>query len=197
MIHVAAILILIAFYSFYLARIFIQKKQRIRTNQMGTGNKPAKVLWVERITAFATALALLASIGSILWGTPQSHTSLAIAGILTGLLAVGIFAAATLTLNKNWRVGIPEEKTQLVTHGIYRISRNPAFVGFDLLHLSMCLLFPNLPMMLASLFAAVMLHLQILQEEAHLRRTFGDAYEAYRQRTQRYLGRKREHHSAA
>ena len=197
MTRVAAILLLIAFYSFYLARIFIQKKQAIRTNQMGTGNKPAKVLWVERITALATALALLVCIASVFVATPQASMALKVIGILAGMLAVGIFAAATITLNKNWRVGIPEEKTQLVTHGIYHISRNPAFVGFDLLHLCICLLFPNLPLMLSALFAAVMLHLQILQEEAHLHRTFGNAYEAYSLRARRYLGRKREHHCAA
>lgn len=192
MLRIIAACILTAFYTFYLARFFIQKKQQIRTNQMGKGNKPAKVLWVERITALATACALVASAGSIFFAKPQESVALAVMGILTGLLAVAIFAAATLTLNKNWRVGIPEEKTQLVTHGIYRISRNPAFVGFDLLHLSMCLLLPNLPLLLLSLWTAVMLHLQILQEEAHLRRTFGEAYEAYSQRTCRYLGWKRQ-----
>lgn len=191
MIQLTAILILTAFYAFYLARLIIQKKQQIRTNQMGRGNKPAKVLWVERITALATALTLLASIGSIFFANSQTSVVILAIGILAGLLAVAIFAAATLTLNQNWRVGIPEEKTQLVTHGIYRISRNPAFVGFDLLHLSMCLLLPNLPLILLSLWTAVMLHLQILQEETHLRRTFGEAYETYCQRTRRYLGRKR------
>ena len=192
MLRIIAACILTAFYSFYLARFSIQKKQQIRTNQMGKGNKPAKVLWVERITALATACALVASTCSIFFAKPQESVALVVIGILTGLLAVSIFAAATLTLNQNWRVGIPEEKTQLVTHSIYRISRNPAFVGFDLLHLSMCLLLPNLPLSLLSLWTAVMLHLQILQEEAHLRRTFGEAYEAYSQRTCRYLGWKRQ-----
>jgi len=191
MLRVISACILTAFYSFYLARMIIQKKQRIRSNQMGKGNTPAKVLWVERITALATACTLVASAGSIFFAKPQGAVALAVMGILTGLLAVAIFAAATLTLNKNWRVGIPEEKTQLVTHGIYRISRNPAFVGFDLLHLSLCLFLPNLPLILLSLWTAVMLHLQILQEEAHLRRTFGTAYETYSQHTCRYLGWKR------
>lgn len=191
MTRVAAFLFLTAFYAFYLARIVIQKKQAIRTNQMGRGNKPAKVLWVERITALATAGTLLASMDSVFFAKSQASMILLAIGILAGLMAVGIFAAATLTLNTNWRVGIPEEKTQLVTHGIYRISRNPAFVGFDLLHLSMCLLLPNLPLALCSLWAAVMLHLQILQEEAHLHQSFGTAYQTYCQHTRRYLGRKR------
>ena len=39
-----------------------------------------------------------------------------------------------------WRAGIPEtDKTELVTEGIYQISRNPAFLGFDLLYIGILL----------------------------------------------------------
>ena len=37
-------------------------------------------------------------------------------------------------MRDSWRAGIFEtDKTKLVTEGIYQISRNPAFLGFDLL----------------------------------------------------------------
>ena len=39
-------------------------------------------------------------------------------------------------------------------------------------------------------FAAVMLHLQILQEERYLTGTFGAAYQEYMTQVYRYLGRK-------
>lgn len=86
------------------------------------------------------------------------------------------------------RVGIPKEKTELVTNGIYRWSRNPAFVGFDLLYLSICLLFFNIPLLLVSIWAAVMLHFQILQEENHMKEMFGEDYIAYMKHTCRYWG---------
>ncbi len=39
-----------------------------------------------------------------------------------------------------WRAGVSEkEKTELVTAGIYRWSRNPAFLGFDLLYIGFLL----------------------------------------------------------
>lgn len=41
--QIIAILILLVFYTFYFAKIVIQKKQSIKTNQMGSGNKPKKV----------------------------------------------------------------------------------------------------------------------------------------------------------
>ena len=41
-----------------------------------------------------------------------------------------------------------------------------------------------------TLFAMVMLHLQILQEERYLTGTFGAAYQEYMAQVYRYLGRK-------
>ena len=39
-----------------------------------------------------------------------------------------------------WRAGISEtDKTELVTEGIYQISRNPAFLGFDVLYFGILL----------------------------------------------------------
>lgn len=190
MYRAAAAAIQVLFYGFYLAKFFAQKKQQIRTNQMGRGNKPRKVLLVERIMSVATVLALAASVGSIFLAGKQPLPLLSAAGFVCGIAAVSIFAAATLTMKTSWRVGIPEEKTALITGGIYSVSRNPAFVGFDLLYLSSCLLFPSLPMVLCALFAAGMLHWQILQEEKYLLGVFGTEYKAYMQKVRRYLGRR-------
>ena len=39
-------------------------------------------------------------------------------------------------MKNSWRAGIPsEDKIEFVSNGIYKISRNPAFVGFDLLYI--------------------------------------------------------------
>ena len=55
-----------------------------------------------------------------------------------------------------------------VFYGIYRYSRNPAFLGFDLMYAGVLLLYGNLLTLGFSVFAMVMLHLQILQEERYL-----------------------------
>ncbi len=190
MYQIAAIFILLAFYIAYFAKIMIQKKQDIKTNQMGVGNKPRKVILVERIMSVATVLTCVAGVWSIFMVKRFPMPVLRILGVITGVLAVIIFTSATITMKSSWRVGIPEEKTALITNGIYSWSRNPAFVGFDLLYLSVCLMFFNIPLILVSLWAAVMLHLQILQEEVHMQKMFGEEYEQYRKRTARYFGRK-------
>lgn len=188
--RVIAMLNLVAFYGLYVRKIWIQRKQSIRTNQAGLGDKPKKVLMVERIMGIATVLAVVAEVISVLTAAQVPGWGVQALGAGIGVLAVVIFGLATKTMRDSWRVGIPEEKTELVTDGIYRYSRNPAFVGFDLMYLSVCLMFFNVPLVLVSALAAGMLHLQILQEEAHLQQEFGEAYGEYRKQTMRYFGRK-------
>ena len=185
-----AILILATFYTFYFAKLVIQKRMSIKTNQMGIGNKPRKVLLIERIMSCATVLAFIVGIASIFLVKQLPATEFRIVGIVIGMIGVIFFALATITMKTSWRVGIPEEKTALITNGIYKWSRNPAFVGFDLLYLSMCLMFFNIPLVLVSVWAAVMLHLQILQEENHMYHMCGSEYETYKKHTLRYFGKR-------
>ena len=187
--QIIAILILVTFYAFYFAKIVVQKKQSIKTNQMGVGNKPKKVLLIERIMSLATVITCVIGVCSIFRVKHFPVTEVRIVGVVVGILGVLFFALATITMKTSWRVGIPEEKTTLVTQGIYRYSRNPAFVGFELLYLSICLMFFNIPLVLVSVWAAIMLHLQILQEENHMSQMFGDEYDAYKKRTLRYFGK--------
>ncbi len=188
--QIAGILILVVFYGFYLAKFFIQRKNSIKTNQMGMGNKPKKVLVIERIMSVATVTVLVADILSIFLVKNCPAVELRIVGVVMGVIAVIFFAMAVITMKTSWRVGIPEEKTSLVTAGIYKYSRNPAFVGFDLLYLSFCLMFFNIPLTVISVWAVVMLHLQVLQEEEHMQKMFGEEYCEYKKHTMRYIGRR-------
>lgn len=188
--QIMAVLILTVFYAFYFAKIIIQKRQSIKTNQMGTGNKPKKVLFIERIMSVATVLTFILGVCSIFLVKEYPTAEIRIVGIIIGVIAIVFFASAAITMKNSWRVGIPEEKTSLVTTGIYNLSRNPAFVGFDLLYLSVCIMFFNIPLMLISVWAALMLHLQILQEEEYMHNMFGTEYDAYKKHTMRYFGRR-------
>lgn len=79
-----------------------------------------------------------------------------------------------------------------MTEGVYQISRNPAFLGFDLVYLGIGVMFFNWVLFAASVLAAVTLHLQIVHvEEPFLEEAFGEAYAEYRKRVCRYLGRRR------
>lgn len=90
-----------------------------------------------------------------------------------------------------------KDKTKLVTSGIYRISRNPAFLGFDMVYAGILLMFFNWVLFALSVFAMVVFHLQIvLVEEKYLERTFGRDYLEYREKVSRYFGRKFKHSKA-
>ena len=157
---------------------------------MGIGNKPKKVIIIEKIMQVATVVTCVVGVLSVIFAKVVPYLPARIAGIVCGVLGVLFFAMASITMKNSWRVGIPEEKTSLVTAGIYKWSRNPAFVGFDLLYLSTCLMFFNIPLMMVSMWAAVMLHLQILQEEQHMVNMFGCEYVEYKRHTLRYFGRR-------
>ena len=102
-----------------------------------------------------------------------------------------IFLLSVLFMKDSWRAGIPDQdKTELITTGIYRFSRNPAFLGFDLMYIGVLLMYGNLLTLGFSVFAIVMLHLQILQEEQYLASAFGAPYQRYKDQVFRYLGRR-------
>lgn len=188
--RIISLIIMAIYYSFYIAKLLILNKKSIKTNQAGIGIKPKKVIIVERIMSIATVSTIVIEVYSILFTTPNILDGLRIIGIVFGILAIIFFALATITMKDSWRVGIPEEKTSLISTGIYKWSRNPAFVGFDLLYISICLMYFNLPLLLISVFAGTMLHLQILQEEKHMQNMFGKEYEEYKKHTLRYFGRR-------
>ena len=112
-------------------------------------------------------------------------------GILVGIIGDILFLIAVVTMKDSWRAGIPnEDKTTFISTGIYNISRNPAFLGFDLMYVGICLIYCNILTIVFTLFAIIMLHFQILQEEKFLEKAFGNEYIDYKKKVFRYLGRK-------
>lgn len=186
------IFILLLFYAVYLGKMLLQRQKGIQTDQMAKGKPKGKRFYTELLVKLATYTAVAAEAVSIFTAEPRLPRELVVAGAAVGLLGDAVFTAAVLTMKDSWRAGIAEhDRTEIVTGGIYRVSRNPAFLGFDCVYLGLLLMFFNIPLLAVSLFAAVMLHLQILQEERYLSAAFGETYTAYKNTVHRYLGRKR------
>ena len=114
-----------------------------------------------------------------------------IIGVYATCVVRDIKRSAVMTMKDSWRAGIPnEDKTTFISTGIYNISRNPAFLGFDLMYVGICLIYCNILTIVFTLFAIIMLHFQILQEEKFLEKAFGNEYIDYKKKVFRYLGRK-------
>ncbi|MDO4483274.1 MAG: isoprenylcysteine carboxylmethyltransferase family protein [Clostridia bacterium] len=183
-----ALIVLALFYGVYLSKQLLLRRRGIRCVQMGKG-KAKKTNTVETVMGIATVGIIIVQLLSILSGFSRLPAPLRLAGFIIGLTGDIVFLLSVIAMKDSWRVGIPNSgKTALVTEGVYAFSRNPAFLGFDLQYIGILLMFCNALTLLFTLFAMVMLHLQILQEEKYLTGLFGDDYRDYCRRVPgRYL----------
>ncbi len=183
---------LIAFYGCYFIKMFLQKKQGIQTDQIGK-DKVGFVKFVEVTMKVAAVLVFVAGLVSIFIGTNYGSVTVRVMGAAISVVGTFVFIAAVQTMRDSWRAGVSKtDKTELVTKGIYQISRNPAFLGFDLLYIGTLLMFFNWILCILTVFAIIMYHLQIVNvEEEFLLATFGNEYLQYKQKVCRYIGRKR------
>ncbi|MBO6333676.1 methyltransferase family protein [Enterococcus faecium] len=189
---IIAILIMIAFYGVYCIKLISQRKQGIQTNLLGKG-KEGFVKAIEISLKIVTFIVPIVELISIYMNTYIEIIWIRVLGCILGILGVGVFVISILTMRDSWRAGVPnDEKTELVTTGIYAYSRNPAFLGFDLIYLSILFMFFNWGLLVITVLTVVMFHLQIVKvEEDFLIKTFGEEYLEYRKKVCRYIGRKR------
>ena len=208
--QVLGLLLLVLFYGAYMTKVFLQKRKGIRTNQLGHADKKAgtnpgtapqaypgtkylgkteHTLWVEYTTSLANDLMILALVASVIlnWGS-QVPFWVRISGFFMAGSGCAFFITAMIGLRDSWRAGIPEQdSTVFISQGIYGVSRNPAFVGFDLLYIGFCIAFFNPVLAVIAILGIGSLHLQILEEEKFLKQRFGAEYMQYCSRVGRYL----------
>lgn len=142
-------------------------------------------------------LILLAVAGVVLWlvsdiapgrltfpGQDFAAGSLAFVGVLfcsAGMLALRRFHTTVNPMQ-------PVATSTLVTSGLYRLSRNPMYVGFGLLLAGWGVFLGNpLAVLIVGVFVAYLNRFQILPEERALRGMFGMAYETYCREVRRWL----------
>ena len=81
-----------------------------------------------------------------------------------------------------------ERSSALATGGVFRLSRNPMYLGMILMLIGVALLLGALsPLLVAAGFAAIIDTRFVPAEEQMLAETFGDAWTAYRDRTRRWI----------
>ena len=176
--QIVGYMILLVFYLCYFIKMFQQRKQGIQTDHMGKGKQGIQKK-IEIMMKGTTIATFIIEILSIYLNTMTFPLIIRIMGIFLGI-------------KDSWRVGVSyEEKTDLITNGIYQISRNPAFLGFDLIYLGMCLMFFNTILLIISLLAMMMFHLQIKYvEEPFLKQEFKEQYLQYYQQVNCYIGKR-------
>lgn len=189
--QIIAIMILLAFYGCYFAKLLGQRRRGIRTDQLGSG-KTGFVRFVEVALKITACIVPAAELAAVVLNATVAPLWLRIGGAVLGVLGVTVFILSVAEMRDSWRAGVPEsERTTLVTSGIYRVSRNPAFLGFDLVYIGILCMFLSWWLCCITAAAALMLHLQIVNvEEPFLIGAFGEEYLAYRKKVCRYIGRR-------
>jgi protein-S-isoprenylcysteine O-methyltransferase Ste14 len=91
-------------------------------------------------------------------------------------------------LKDSWRIGIDTvTKTNLITSGLFGISRNPIFFGMIFSLFGLFLTQPNAFTALFLIIGYVLIQIQIRLEEEFLLKQHGQAYQEYKQTVRRLI----------
>ena len=101
-------------------------------------------------------------------------------GLTLMLLALIWTIVAQNQMKDSWRIGIDNDmKTELVTSGLFSISRNPVFLGMIMSLVGLFLVTPNAFSLLFLTLGYVLIQVQIRLEEEFLYRQHGEKYLDY------------------
>lgn len=111
-------------------------------------------------------------------------------GVALGILSLGFYAWSRRTLGKEWSSCLQmREAHHLVTTGPYAWIRHPIYLALMGFMTSIALITANWFLIAFLVVSIVDLALRIPNEEQMMIEVFGDEYQAYMQRTGRYLPR--------
>ena len=115
--------------------------------------------------------------------------SVRVVGLVLAILGIVATIGAQAAMGPSWRGDVdPEAQTALVTTGPFRWIRNPIFTASAVTVTGIAMMVPNLIAVVAVVFMLVTYQIQVrLVEEPYLRRIHGAAYQAYAERTGRFL----------
>ena len=114
-------------------------------------------------------------------------------GLTVGIVFVVVgFALAVFPARRFRKAGtsvVPGEPSRvLVREGLYKITRNPIYIGLILTYFGLCLILTSVWMLLLLIPAAIVLHQGVVKrEEEYLAWKFGEDYRRYLEQVPRWL----------
>ena len=106
-IQITAIAVLMVFYIAYFTKMILQRRKGVKTDQIGKGNKPRKLLVIQILMKIATYSIVAVEVISIIWNFRMWKSSYSWIGIGVAALGVLVFIVAMATMGDSWRAGIP------------------------------------------------------------------------------------------
>jgi protein-S-isoprenylcysteine O-methyltransferase Ste14 len=125
------------------------------------------------------------------WGVHMSffNSPDALKKVAIGLWIIGFILLFTgrFGLGRSFRIGSPNEHTNLIKGGLFSFSRNPMYLGVYTTLIASVLYTLNPLMLLVAIYIIAVHHKIILAEEAHMRSVFGEEYIEYCRHVRRYI----------
>ena len=117
-----------------------------------------------------------------------SNVTLNTVGQTLLIIAVIWVLIAQVHMQKSWRIGIDEDvKTELIQTGLFKLSRNPIFLGMRIMLLGLFLVLPNAASLVILFVGDLLIQIPVRLEEEFLTRTHGKAYLAYQKQVRRWI----------
>ena len=147
------------------------------------------VLFLVALIALALVIALVRAPLAEAWGfTSLAVPSVRAAGLVSLVSALLIVIVAQAQMGASWRIGVDRQrKTELVTRGLFRLSRHPIYLGVHLYILGLFLCLPGILTLLVVVVGHFVVQLQARVEEAHLKSLHGATYDRYAAKVRRWL----------
>ena len=147
--------------------------------------------FVAKAAGASLTLGLLAVVLGTLLADSRDWGALAVVGVAAMLGGLALCLAAQHAMGASWRIGVdPNERTDLVTTGLFATLRNPIFTAMILFAAGSAIAVPTFVTVIGLVVATAGIVAQVLVvEEPHLRRQHGPAYDAYVARSGRFLPR--------
>jgi protein-S-isoprenylcysteine O-methyltransferase Ste14 len=103
------------------------------------------------------------------------------------LSSIWIFVAQH-NMGNEWRIGIDGiNKVNLITKGLFSISRNPIFLGVIFTFLGLFLIVPNLLTAIILFVGIITIQIQVRLEDEFLLSKLGENYLNYKSKTRRWV----------
>lgn len=116
------------------------------------------------------------------------HTLIQTIGFVMLHLGLLLSLVAVLQMGNSWRIGVNNDhKTALAQNGLFKLSRNPAFLGMLITLGALFLILPDAVLLCVLIAAILVLQVQVRVEEAYLTNVHGDNYIKYMNTIRRWI----------
>ena len=143
------------------------------------------LLWIFQLINIAFQLQVLPA---WLADTVIHSKLLSITGYIITIVSIVFLILSLIHFKKSLRFGLDRNNLgELVTSGVFSVSRNPFFLSINLYFTGLALIQPSLFFIIIALMSIFSIHYFILKEENFLKQNHGNEYSSYIRKVRRYI----------